>query len=59
MERHVLESIAAAMYDGGWRVNDLLLEVKEFQRDHGFTSDEITTIARALARMEKEECTDD
>ena len=59
MERQALESIAAALYDGGWRVNDLLLEVKDFQRDHGFTSDEITTMARELARMEKEECTDD
>ena len=55
MERHALESIAAALYDGGWRVNDLLLEEKEFRRDHGFTYNEITTMARELARMEKEE----
>ena len=55
MERHALESIAAALYDGGWRVNDLLLEEKDFRKDHGFTSNEITTMARKLARMEKEE----
>ena len=43
-----LESMAAALYDGGWRSSD----AAELQKEHDLTDDECKLIVRELKKME-------
>lgn len=50
-----IQSMAAALYDGGWRAADST----DLMREYGFTADEVAYIVRELERMEIQESEDD
>lgn len=53
-EQHEIETIAAALYEGGWRAEDKVWMMEEY----GYTEEEVTLICNRLqkiAELDKEE----
>jgi hypothetical protein len=54
MERHEIESTAAALYDGGWRSTD----EEELRKEYGFEKSEVAAICEKLAEYQFNEIKD-